>query len=155
MAAVGVVVLADDAEDVFDVEGVEVREVFVPKPLTVVEPEKEGRDGGRAWGCFGVNERGGGPEESGDLSVRGLTPASAREDFRRTDLVGVAIELVLLGVLLVDGVGVETVESEVESPAAAAADGFLLAGGEGEEEPSELLPLPPRRDEPRVGRSPL
>lgn len=151
MAAVGVVVVADDVEDafpliedVFEVEGVEVREVFevVPKP-----PEKEGRD----WGCFGVIERGGGPEESGDLSLRGLTPASAREDFRRTDLVGVAIELLLLGVLLVDGVGVETVESVVESPA----DGFLLAGGDGEDEPSELLPLPPRRDEPLVGRSPL
>lgn len=157
----GVVVLAEDVEDVwpliddvFEVEGVDARDVFEapPKPLVVVEPEKEDR----VW-SFGVTERGAGPEESGDLSLRGLTPASAREDFRCIDLVGVAIPLVLLlgGLLVDDGVGVVTVKLLVLLLVESPDDGFLLAGGEGEEEPSELLPLPPRREDPLVGRSPL
>jgi hypothetical protein len=143
VAAVGVVLLGDDVddalplmEDVFEVEGVDAREVLA----AAAEIE------GRAW-VFGVIERGAGPDESGDLSLRGLTPASAREDFRCVDLVGVATVGVVLG-LLVEGVG-------VDSPGARREGWLLLAGGEGEEEPSELLPLPPLRDEPRVGRSPL
>lgn len=117
VAAVGVVLLGDDVddalplmEDVFEVEGVDAREVLA----AAAEIE------GRAW-VFGVIERGAGPDESGDLSLRGLTPASAREDFRCVDLVGVATVGVVLG-LLVEGVG-------VDSPGARR-EGWLLLAGE-------------------------